>query len=144
MSVRRDSSRPFAVGATATAISAACLAAALAAAPVHARPADAPGHRDCACGGARVQEAGAPSAQVVGPNGPRVPATVTPAQRDAIAANADFGWDEAAAGAGGTLVVVLVAAGGVFLVRRRGELRPPLSAGPRPSQPAAATPRRAT
>ena len=144
MPIRSRTSRALTIGATAGATTAAYLAAALAAIPAHAVPADAPGHRDCACGGARVQEAGPPRAQPVAPNGPRVPATLSPAQQDAIGANADFGWDEAAAGAGGTLVVVLVAAGGVFVVRRRGELRPPLSAGPRRSQPGAATPRQAT
>jgi hypothetical protein len=120
------------------------------AAPALAVPAD-PGAA-CACGGARVAEpparlftrgtdVAAPDQQspvtaerrpiaVPAPDGPRVPATLSPERRAAIAQNADFQWDDAALGAGGTLAIVLAATGGAVLLRRR---RP---AGRRPPAPA--------
>jgi len=115
----------------------ACAIAAVA--PALAMPADS--GADCACGGARVSEPSArlftagtdvaapdqqspvlsergPVAQPA-PTGPRMPATLTPERRAAIAQNADFDWDDAALGAGGTLAILLVATGGAVLLRRR-------------------------
>ena len=125
---------------------AACALAIAAASPAVAAPSTA-GADGCACGGARVAEppsrlftAGtdvaapdqqnpidAPAGPVpqAAPTSPRQPQVLTPAQAEAVAANADFQWDDAALGAGGTLAILLVATGGVLVLRvRRGIGRP--------------------